>query len=118
MPTNAKPETVRREISLNQPNRRVRTRTHGGMTGKAREVLPMLIIGSFEHGYWEMIRKRGGDASCEIMGTGHGIQGITSHKKTGGIVAADLEHAIVTSALSAEIPAGKIRTGNVLGRPY
>ena len=26
---------------LNQPNRRVRTRTHGGVTGKAREGLPM-----------------------------------------------------------------------------
>ena len=26
-----------------QPNRRVRTRTHGGVTGKAREGLPMSI---------------------------------------------------------------------------
>ena len=28
---------------LNQPNRRVRTRTHGGVTGKAREGSPMSI---------------------------------------------------------------------------
>ena len=25
------------------PNRRVRTRTHGGVAGKDREILPMLI---------------------------------------------------------------------------
>ena len=31
---------------LNQPNRRVRTRTHGGVTGKAREGLPMSIAKS------------------------------------------------------------------------
>jgi len=30
--------------SLNQPNRRVRTRTHGGVTGKAGDRLPMSII--------------------------------------------------------------------------
>ncbi len=29
--------------SLNQPNRRVRTRTHGGVTGKASDSLPMSI---------------------------------------------------------------------------
>jgi hypothetical protein len=29
--------------TLNQPNRRVRTRTHGGVTGKAREGLPISI---------------------------------------------------------------------------
>lgn len=28
---------------LNQPNRRVRTRSHGGVTGKAREGIPMSI---------------------------------------------------------------------------
>ena len=30
--------------TLNQPNRRVRTRTHGGVTGKAREGSPMSIL--------------------------------------------------------------------------
>jgi len=29
---------------INQPNRRVRTRTHGGVTGTAREGLPLSMI--------------------------------------------------------------------------
>ncbi len=29
---------------LNRPNRRIRTRTYGGVTGKAREGLPMSIL--------------------------------------------------------------------------
>ena len=33
---------------LNRPNRRVRARMHGGVTGKAREGLPMSIKSQFE----------------------------------------------------------------------
>jgi len=34
------------KCKLNPSNRRVRTRTHGGVTGKAREGLPMSIKSS------------------------------------------------------------------------
>jgi hypothetical protein len=38
------PERPAPTKQLNQPNRRVRTRMHGGVTGKAREGLPMSIV--------------------------------------------------------------------------
>ena len=34
---------------FDQPNRRVRTRTHGGVTGTAREGLPMSIVSPPPH---------------------------------------------------------------------
>ncbi len=49
-----------------------------------------------------------------VNGTATGYQ----RKKTGGIFAAGLEHAIlVANVSSAEIPSGKIRAGNVIRRP-
>jgi hypothetical protein len=35
---------LRWSVSFNSPNRRVRTRTHGGVTGKAGDSLPMSIM--------------------------------------------------------------------------
>jgi len=32
------------KLTLNRPNRRVRTRTHGGVTGTAGDRLPMSIL--------------------------------------------------------------------------
>ena len=43
------PDTLRDQTRLTQPNRRVRTRTHGGVTGTAREGLPMSIANERRH---------------------------------------------------------------------